>query len=260
MQYKIDIKIYGIHERDFLIDELKKSLDLKDDDICYDDRLERGSCLYTLAKACTAPTEEGITHRLVMPDDMIVCNDFKIILNKIIHAHPDKVVNLFPFRYDMYSIKARKLTTPYIKSLGGVAGNGIIFPIEYLDVMVDWWKSNYKDTYHTMRSEEALIGFLKIFMIPVIVTIPSIVQHIGDDYGSYINKKAHNRKTVYFKRNCLEGFDWDSKEIVIFPSFKLYRTGADYHIRLPREGLLEEDKIFNPRNYDTKRATSINSK
>lgn len=248
--YKFDIKIYGIHERDFIINELKKSLILKDEDICYDDRKERGSCLYTLGKACTSPIPKDVTHRLAMPDDMIVCNNFKFIINKIIKTHPNEIIALWPYRFNRFYEESKKLKTPYVKSLGGIAGNGIIFPVKYIEHMWNWIKNEHTKDYNTFRSETAMVDYIRIHQLPVIYTIPSPVQHVGDDYGTYLHYEVNrNRKTLYFRQDCLTGVDWDNKEVAIFPHIKYFeRTHAEY-FKLPKCGLLEEDKCFNPRNY-----------
>lgn len=250
-KYQADIKIYGIHKRDFLIEPLKERLGLSDDDICYDDRNMTGvSCLYTLAKACSAPIPDGITHRLVMPDDMVVCENFRVVLSKIINAHPDNFINLWAFRYNMFYKYAKVLKTPYIHSLGGTAGNGVVVPVYYLQSMVDWWKNQYGDEIHTYRSEAALVGWIKNHLISVITTIPSPVQHVGDDYGTFLPYKVTtNRKTVYFREDCLTGVDWDSKEVAWLPSFKYYKPSSDHYVRVPLTGLLEENECFNPRKY-----------
>ena len=251
MTRKIDIKIYGIHERDFLIDKLKQSLDLQDDDIVYDDRnLEKKSCLYTLGKACTAPIPDDVTHRLAMPDDMIVCNDFKVILNKIINAHPDAIVSLWAYQYDRYNKWYKPSPVPYYRDNGVTCGNGVIFPVQYIQPLFDWIKSEHPNDYDTYRSEYGLIEGIKVLAMPLIITIPCPVQHIGDDYGTHLPYEVRgNRKSVYFREDCMTGVDWDSKEILTLTERARYCNLNKTYIKIPFEGLPEENKAFNPRSY-----------
>lgn len=218
----VDIKIYGIHERDFLIYKLKDRLNLSDNDILYDDREVRGSCLYTLEKAAMAPMPENLTHRLVMPDDMIVCDDFYTVINKIINAHPDKIICLFPYAYrtheSEYSYQPNN--SPYVRSNGLIAGNGLIFPVQTLEPMFKWIHETHPDDFNDYRSEYALRGWLRHSHITMVNTIPAPVQHIGDDYGSYLPYAVtENRKTGYFREDCLTDVNWESKEVMDFPGY-----------------------------------------
>lgn len=219
---EVDIKIYGIHERDFLIDKLKESLNLSDNDILYDDREIRGSCLYTLEKACKAPMSDTLTHRLVMPDDMIVCNDFYTVINKIINTHPDKIICLFPYCYHRHEneYQYQPNTSPYIRSNGLVAGNGLIFPVQMIEPMFEWIHEQHPDDFNDYRSEFALRAWIRHSHSTLINTIPAPVQHIGDDYGSHLPYEVtENRKTSYYRKDCLTDVNWESKDILDFPNY-----------------------------------------
>jgi hypothetical protein len=74
-----DIHIYGVHERDDMINSTAEKLGLGCKNIHYDDREERGLMMYTAKKAWLAPIPEGITHRIALADDVEVCDNFKEI-------------------------------------------------------------------------------------------------------------------------------------------------------------------------------------
>ena len=95
-----------------------------------------------------------------------------------------------------------------------------------------------------------LMEFLKTSAITLIITVPCPVQHIGDDYGSNLPYKVtHNRKSVFFREDCLTGVNWESKEIRTFYGNPRYLNDKAMYFKLPDENLLDEDKAFNPRNY-----------
>ena len=217
---QLDIKIYGIHERDFLIDKLKENLNLSNDDVIYDDRPEGGLVLYTLEKALLFPMAEGVTHRCVMPDDMICCNDFRDILNKIITTHPDKIICLFPYNYHIHESEYYPLPSPYIRNNGLLCGNGLIFPKDIISPCFEELHKKYPNDYDTLREECALMWYFKHFHIPVINVIPSPVQHIGDDYGTHLPYEVkENRKTGFFREDCMTGINWENHDILDFPGY-----------------------------------------
>lgn len=242
---QLDIKIYGIHERDFLIDKLKENLNLCDDDIIYDDRPGGGLVLYTLEKALRAPADKNVTHRCVLPDDMICCDNFKLILNKIIKTHPDKVVCLFPYNFHIHESEYIPLSSPYIKNNGLLCGNGLIFPKKIIDPCFKTLHERFANNYDTLREECVLMWYFKKFHIQVINIIPSPVQHIGDDYGSYLPYEVtENRKTGFFKQDCLTGIDWENKEILDFPNYDYsYEARIRDYIRFGKGKFI--DKNFN---------------
>lgn len=244
---ELDIKIYGIHDRDFLITPLKTFLNLEDKDIIYDDREGGGLPLYTMEKALLQSFDINVTHRCVLPDDMICCDNFKEVLTKMINAHPKAIIGLFPYNFFRNEKKYHKLDSPYIKNNNLICGNGIIFPKETIQPILDFLHNTYKDKVYIKRSELLLMTAFRTLHYQVINTIPSTVQHIGDDYGSFLPYEVkRNRKTGFFQKDCLADINWDNKEILNFPGYDYSFKGQIRDYILSDKGIFL-DKNFKPR-------------
>ena len=250
---KCDIKIYGIHQRDFLIKPLKEKLKLNDEDVIYDDRKEGGLVLYTLEKAFCSPMDDYITHRLCLPDDMICCDNFKIILNKIVNTHSDKIVCLFPYNFYLYESKYKPQPSPYIRGNGLLCGNGIIMPKQYIKDCFEFIHNEHPYDYDKQREEIVIMDWVRASHKKVINTIPAPVQHIGDDYRSYLPYEVkRNRKTKFFKQDCLTNVNWENKEIVDFPNY-------DYTLKTRiRDSVLMGHGIYLDENFKPRKEKKEN--
>lgn len=177
----LDIKIYGCHSRDENIKKCMSILNLKDSDIVYDDRPKGGNAYYTFKKALTQPLEEGITHRLVLPDDMQLCEGFKERLDFIVNKFPKKIIELFPFGYE--ALPPLPVETPYYRTFAPSAC-GLVFPVQIIKEMIDWIESDYLAKTHltvdNVIDDVAVLDWCKNFSMDMLTTIPSLVQHIGD--------------------------------------------------------------------------------
>ena len=194
-----------MHIRDEMIMNLKNQLKINDSDIYYEDRPNGGLALYTAKKAWLSPIEDGETHRTVFPDDIEVCDNFRDICNHIVATHPNDIISLFC--WDGLSRKEilDNLTTPYIESYV-VIGMGIIMPVKYIKPCFDWIKETYDDN---IADDIAIQYWAKKNNIRVITTIPSLVQHLGDD--SILTPGMFVRRSAYFTKNPIA--DWDNTEV-----------------------------------------------
>lgn len=91
----ISIKIVGVREREYMIDEMNRQLQLPAGDIIYDERPGGGYAFPILKKAWLDPFAEGETHRVVLNDDLELCDDFINICNQIAKAQPNSIVSFF---------------------------------------------------------------------------------------------------------------------------------------------------------------------
>ena len=206
---RFDIKIVGVHQRDNWINSLKEKLNLSDDDVIYDDRPNGGKAIYTVEKAWYEPIPEGVTHRLVIQDDVIVCDDFITIVNKMINTHPDAVFALFPNAYRKYEKLNvfKELNTPYIRGKG-FSGNAILMPVKYIDPCFKSIHSVYGDKFFNQIEDQCMHKWIREHDISVINTCPAIVQHIGDD--SILTPGREIRRTSWFRENINESVNWNN--------------------------------------------------
>lgn len=199
-----------MHSRDAMIANLKNQLDLDDTSVYYDDRPSGGLAIYTAKKAWLSPIESGETHRVVFPDDAMVCDGFKGISEKIIETHPDSIISLFCWEGKQRDKRLENLSSPYLESRF-VIGCGIIMPVKYIKPCFDWVKEVYDDN---VADDAAIQYWANENNIPIITTIPSLVQHLGDD--SILTPNATIRKSAYFTKNPLA--DWTNKEVLSVPN------------------------------------------
>lgn len=198
---KVDIIIMGCHERDVNIDILLNKLELSKNNVVYDNNHD--GPLSTALKAWTYQYNSEITHRILLQDDAAVCDNFKQICERIVVAHPNEVIALFPF--DTIKIEFEHSDTPYydLKIFSGV---GIIMPVKYIDGFCIYAKEHpFKD-----KDNWTLYNYCKEQNIRMIQTVPALVQHLGD-YSLY-DTNADVRRVKCFDENPVA--NWDSKEII----------------------------------------------
>ena len=211
----ITYKIYGMHSRDAMITDLKKQLDIDDSSIYYDDRPNGGLAIYTAKKAWLSPIEIGETHRVVFPDDAMVCDDFCNISEKIVKTHPDAIISLFCWEGRYKNEEFEHLSSPYLESRF-VIGCGIIMPVQYIKPCFDWVKETYNDD---IADDAAIQYWAENNNIQIITTIPSLVQHLGDD--SILTSNAPIRKSAYFSKQPVA--DWTNNEVLRMPTSECFR-------------------------------------
>lgn len=203
---KIDIQVYGMHERDIMIQNLKEKLNLCDDHIHYDDRPDGGLCIYTAKKAWLADVPKGVTHRIALADDTDVCNNFADIAAKIAATHPKAIISFLPYEFMSRNPAIEGLDTPYFKAhvLWGAA---IMMPVEYLEPCFDYIKTQFDDD---IADDDGIERWARSQNIQILTTVPAIVQHVGDD--SILEPGRMIRRTVYYDE-CPEA-NWDSEKIM----------------------------------------------
>lgn len=203
---KIDIQVYGMHERDNMIQNLKEKLSLSDDHIFYDDRPNGGLCIYTAKKAWLASVPKEVTHRVALADDTDVCNGFHDIATQIAQAHPKAIISFLPYEFMSRNPEIEDLDTPYFKAhvLWGAA---IMMPIEYLKPCFDWIKEQFDDE---IADDDGIERWARSQGIEILTTVPAIVQHIGDD--SLLDPGRVVRRTVYYSEN--PEANWTSTKVM----------------------------------------------
>lgn len=205
----VGIKIVGVHERDHMIDEMNRQLQLPAGDIIYDERPGGGYAFQILKKAWLDPFAEGETHRVVLNDDLELCDDFINICNQIAKAQPNSIVSFFStyFNSSYCDQEIQKLQTPYVRHDVGIFGCAIMMPKNVAIECMEFTSMNYPDIKFESR---AFTEFARERGIPIITTLPGLVQHIGDE--SLVDQSLPIRRTTRFKK--YPDADWNTKEVI----------------------------------------------
>lgn len=202
----VDIQIYGVHAREKMMLELKNFLSLNNECVHYDDRPNGGLVLYTAKKAWLAPIPELATHRIALAEDVEVCNNFWEIADQIAKAHPKEIISFFPYEFMRKNQDIEGLDTPYFKA-HSLFGAAIMMPVEYIQPCFKWISDRFDDN---IADDDGIACWAKKEGVTILTTIPSLVQHIGDD--SIIEPGRPIRRTVYYEKNPI--VDWSNKKIM----------------------------------------------
>ena len=205
----ISIKIVGVREREYMIDEMNRQLQLPAGDIIYDERPGGGYAFPILKKAWLDPFAEGETHRIVLNDDLELCDDFINICNQIAKAQPNSIVSFFStyFNSSYCDQEIQKLQTPYVRHDVGIFGCAIMMPKNVAIECMEFTSMNYPDIKFESR---AFTEFARERGIHIITTLPGLVQHIGDE--SLVDQSLPIRRTTRFKK--YPEADWNTKEVI----------------------------------------------
>lgn len=205
----VGIKIVGVREREYMIDEMNRQLQLPAGDIIYDERPGGGYAFPILKKAWLDPYAEEETHRVVLNDDLELCDNFREICEQIAKAQPNSIVSFFStyFNSSYCDQEIQKLQTPYVRHDVGIFGCAIMMPKDVAIECMEYTNNYYQDIKFESR---AFTQFARERGIPIITTLPGLVQHIGDD--SLVDQSLPIRRTTRFEK--YPDADWNTKEVI----------------------------------------------
>lgn len=210
---KCDIKIMGSPKRVDNINKMKDFLGLTDSDVFLDDRPNGGNALYTARHTWNLPFENDVTHRCVLQDDLEICEGFKPAIQRIIKAHPDKVICL----YTSWNLKGMSAKSPYIKCIGdGVWGQAVILPKEIISKIFEWVDSINPNYPH---DDVAIAEYARLHGIQILLTRWSLVQHLCPTKSLLGFSNRNKTSKTYIGRLNAENIFWESKEPM--PSMKV---------------------------------------
>ena len=148
-------------------------------------------------------TPDDATHRLVLQDDAIVCDDFLRLATQAVRQVPDALVALFvPWTLrragrDYTEACARNATMVRLPQYGNewkpvVA---LVWPRAHATGLVKWADgARYTPGVSQQRSDDALAGrYVVASGVEVWATIPSLVEH-ADDEPSLIGNRHGGRR------------------------------------------------------------------
>lgn len=210
---KVDIKIMAVKPRRNMVLKMCEQMGLKEEDtVIYDDRPNGGGTLYTCRKCWEAPVPDGVTHRLVLQDDVLLCDNFVSIMNKIVNVHPEFIFTLFCPRLRFEHAVAE---SPYIIIKGwNTWGPGNMMPVKYIKPMFDFVDSELGADFPF--DDGIYSWWAKREKVYIASTIPSTVQHLCPTESTlgYNNK---NKITKVWAGADLSGVNWDSEDITFSP-------------------------------------------
>lgn len=215
--YKCDIKIMAVKPRRKMVLDMCKQLRLSEEEcVIYDDRPHGGGPLYTCKKCWFAPVPHGVTHRVVLQDDLLLCNDFTEIMNRIVNAQPEFIFSLYCSRMRFeYAAEG----SPYVVIKGRNAwGQGILMPVKYVKPMFDFADKElgsdfpYDDGIYAWWAEHE--------KIEIMTTIPSTIQHLcSTDSTLGFNNK--NKVSKVWTGADLSNVNWEAKHLAFSPSMPM---------------------------------------
>ena len=99
--------------------------------------------------------------------------------------------------------------TPYVANNKHVTGCGFILPYEYIQQYLCYTDKHYND--EGFYEDKAWFDWAKENNITILNTIPSLIQHLGDE-SLIFKDKTLIRRTKFYKENPQA--NWNSKLIM----------------------------------------------
>lgn len=156
------------------VDKILQKLGMPNDIVVWDDRPNGGDAWYTAKKAWTLPISEECTHRLVLQDDVDICNDFIAHATAIANRHKTHAVTLINFRNPSNYPNGKN--TPYYK-VSLMPGCAIMLPRNIITPCIEW--CNVPENARYGKHDDLLISdYCARHGVLMVCTIPSIVQHL----------------------------------------------------------------------------------
>lgn len=217
MKYKCDVKIMAVKPRRKMVLDMCQKMGLSEEDtVIYDDRPSGGGTLYTCRKCWEAPVPEGVTHRVVLQDDLLLCDNFISIMDRIVNAHPEFIFSLYCSRL---KFEHGLPDSPYIIIKGRQAwGQGMLMPISYVKPMFEFSDRElgkdfpYDDGIYAWWAEQE--------KIEIASTIPSTIQHLCPQ-NSTLGYNDKRKVSKVWRGSDLSDVNWDSKAITFSPSMPM---------------------------------------
>lgn len=203
----LDIKIMAIRSRRRNVLALCDSLGLNEQrDVFYDDRPGGGTAMYTAQWAWMLPHAMGVTHRLLLQDDVYVVPGLAEALRPIIEAHPNALISLYIGKglaqYDLESKRAQNelLLLRMTKRKDSTSGQGLVLPIKFAMCFREWVEAVNPNYPH---DDAAAFAYAESLGLERLVVYPNLVQ-CGNGMPSTLGHRVPKSK-------C---FDWNAGSYV----------------------------------------------
>lgn len=237
MKYKCDIKIMAVKPRRNMVLKMLEKMGLEEEDtVIYDDRPSGGGTLYTCRKCWEAPVPDGVTHRLVLQDDLLLCNDFVSIINRIVNVQPDFIFSLYCSRV---SLEERSPKTPYMIIKGVNAwGQGMLMPVQHIKPMFEFADRELGKDFP--YDDGIYIWYAREVGIPIATTIPSTIQHLCPTESTlgFNNRKKISKVWI---GEDISDYNWESP-LVCFTK----PIGESVTLEMQKKRIAENGQVTNP--------------
>ncbi len=171
---KCDIKIMAVPTRLANVAYLCGQLGLTMQDVFVDYEM-RHRPMYTSRGAFTLPHAEGVTHRLVLQDDVKIAPNLQTFCDMLVNRYPNDVISLF--HNQKHPLKNKPI--PYsIRRTAVATGQGLIIPLKYLSAMYAYLDKHNPDYPH---DDWYYSFYCKEFKIGMKVCIPNVVDSMTNE-------------------------------------------------------------------------------
>ena len=167
---KCDIKIMAVPTRMENVRVLCDKLSLSIQDDVYVDYKMEGKPLKTSRGAYCLPHESDTTHRLVLQDDIEVCNGLTGFCDELVNKYPNAIIALFNSGYG-----ATNAPDNAIFKSNFLYGPAIIIPLHYLEIMYSFLDRTNPEFSH---SDWFYSLFASMYQIPMITLNPVCIRHL----------------------------------------------------------------------------------
>lgn len=211
MKTKVKFQIIGVHERDDMIEDMLKVLG-KDKSIVYYDENRNKNCLARILCVLNKYAYSNeYTHICLLQDDLELCEGFVDIVEMMCETHTNAIINPYNSRL---SWKDKVEDSPYVRINGcGVYGQCIIMPVKYIQDFLMWVRECCPLDYP--HDDVAVGEYAKRRGIPVLATIPCILQHIAPTSSVLKYNNPNKISKVYLGRLEPMFENWMSKKYSI---------------------------------------------
>lgn len=206
---QIDIKIMAVVARRDLAVSIADSIGIDKANIVFDDRgiYGGGGAWYNAKRIWKMPTKE-FTHRLILQDDIVCCDDFVKYVQICVEKYPESIWTF----YNGCWIKneQKKINTPYLKINGcKTSGQAICLPTSHISRMLEYTDNVLGADF---KHDDGRIGLYALMNdVDMMATIPSLSNHL--QVKSMIpNHNAGNRFSKTFQQE-VSNENWDSDNI-----------------------------------------------
>jgi hypothetical protein len=155
------------------VNKILETLCLPEAIVTSDDRPGKNDAMYTARKAWATPVPEGCTHRLVLQDDIEICDNFIEIVNKVAKSKPNQIISFA-------HLEELPTDNRYYSQIFDM-GIALMIPVKLLNDF--WWfVDNRLPVIAKPRLNELLKHdttcmryWIRYQNIPCVTTVPSLV-------------------------------------------------------------------------------------